>query len=84
MGTGVIGGADGQTVIFMTGSPIGFIALVGGGLLLLALMGGLLFSIVKESLLFMVLTLLFLPAAVLGAVLLIGAVVYAIMKQGDD
>ncbi len=48
MGTGVIGGADGSTVIFMTGSPIGFIALVGGGLLLLALMGGLLFAIVKR------------------------------------
>ena len=48
MGTGVIGGADGQTVIFMTGSPIGFIALVGGGFLLLALMGGLLFAIVKR------------------------------------
>ena len=32
----------------------------------------------------MVLTLLFLPAAVLGAILLIGAVVYATMKQGDD
>lgn len=30
------------------------------------------------------LILLFLPAAVLGAALLIGAVVYAIMKQGND
>lgn len=48
MSTGVIGGADGPTVIFMTGSPVGFVALVGGGLLLLALMGGLLFAIVKR------------------------------------
>lgn len=32
----------------------------------------------------MAMTLLFLPAAVLGIVLLVGCVVYAVMKQNGD
>ena len=48
MNTGVIGGADGSTVIFMTGSPVGFVALVGGGLLLLAMVGALVCAIAKR------------------------------------
>ena len=48
MSTGIIGGADGPTVIFVTGSLSGSLLLLGGGLLLLALVGGLLFSAVKR------------------------------------
>ena len=48
MSTGIVGGADGLTVIFVTGSLSGSLLLVGGGLLLLALVGGLLFSVAKR------------------------------------
>jgi len=46
--TGIVGGADGPTEIFVTGSLSGSLLLLGGGLLLLALVGGLLFSAVKR------------------------------------
>ena len=48
MSTGIVGGADGPRVIFVTGSLSGSLLLVGGGLLLLALVGGLLFSVAKR------------------------------------
>lgn len=48
MSTGIIGGADGPTAIFLGGSLTGGLLLLGGGLLLLALVGGLLFSAVKR------------------------------------
>ena len=48
MNTGIVGGADGPTVIFVTGSLSGSLLLLGGGLLLLALVGGLLFSVAKR------------------------------------
>lgn len=48
MNTGIVGGADGPAVIFVTGSLSGSLLLLGGGLLLLVLAGGLLFSAVKR------------------------------------
>ena len=48
MNKGIVGGADGPTAIFLSGSLTGNLLLVGGGLLLLALVGGLLFSVAKR------------------------------------
>ena len=48
MNTGIVGGADRPTVIFVTGALSGRLLLLGGGLLLLALVGGLLFSVAKR------------------------------------
>lgn len=92
MSTGVIGGADGADCDFYDWFSGGLCRTGGRRFAAFGIDGRSAVCYcqtarrVNGGLVFMTLTLilLFLPAAVLGAALLIGAVVYAIMKQGND